>query len=126
MSTDRALTVQVSEQAGCALVAPAGTIDFRTRALLSDRLRRAIDETGLAVIVDMSAVELCDSGGLDALVRAHRRADARGTTMVIVGLPRHVERLFSLAGPRHALYRKPDLRTALHWLETGVGEPAAS
>ncbi|MEU6038414.1 STAS domain-containing protein [Actinomadura sp. NPDC047616] len=126
MSTDPALTIEVTEQAGYSLVVPAGSIDFHTHPAMNEHLGRAIDMTSLAVIVDMTGVEFCDSSGLNVFARARRRADARGVTVVIVGMPSRVERVFSLTGLDQAFYHQPDLRTALHWLETGTSEPSAS
>ncbi|GAA4151003.1 STAS domain-containing protein [Actinomadura keratinilytica] len=126
MSTDPELTVEITEQGGYSLVVPAGSIDFHTHPALDEHLARAIDPTGLAVIADMSGVTFCDSSGLAVFARARRRADARGVTMVIVGMPGRVERVFSVTGLDRAFCRRPGLRTAPHWLETGAGVPSAS
>lgn len=126
MSTDSALTVEVSELSGYALVTAAGSIDFTTNALLHEELGRALALTRLAVIVDLTEVHFCDSSGLNVLAMARRKASARGITVVAAGLQSRVERVFAVTGLDQALYPQPDLQTAINWLETGSRNPGAS
>jgi anti-sigma B factor antagonist len=119
MSTDQALTMRVSEQAGYAVVVAAGSIDAITRDLLDEQLDRALELTRLAVIVDLSEVGFCDSTGLDTFVQARRKATARGVTMVIVGLRNRVEYVFTITQLEEAFFAQPDLETAIRWLENG-------
>jgi anti-sigma B factor antagonist len=111
---------------GYALVTAAGSIDFSTHALLDEHLDQALQLTRIAVIVDMTEVNFCDSSGLNAFARARRQAIARGITIVAVGLHDRVELVFGITGLDQAFYPQPDLETALRWLETGTSSPGAS
>jgi anti-sigma B factor antagonist len=62
---------------GCVLSA-VGEIDHDSCALLLAVVDEAIARGRVQLVVDLAEVTFCDSGGLSALVDAHRRADARG------------------------------------------------
>jgi anti-sigma B factor antagonist len=49
-----------------------------------------------AMLVDMSAVALMDSAGLAALLNTLRRATHAGASMVLIGVPETVHRVFEL------------------------------
>lgn len=126
MSADQDLTVRVSTQAGYAVVTVIGSIDVTTRALLDEGLDEASRLTRLAVIVDLSRVEFCDSTGLNAFTQAHRRATARGITMVVAGLRKRVEHVFAVTRLEQAFHTQPDLDTAIGWLENGSNGRAST
>jgi anti-anti-sigma factor len=121
--TAPSLRVRISQVGGYAVVTAAGSIDLTTRALLEDHLDRAIQQTRLAVIVDLSEVEFCDSIGLNTFTRARRKATARGMVMVVVGLHNRVEYTFAVTRLDQAFYPQPDLQAALEWLENGSAKP---
>jgi anti-sigma B factor antagonist len=114
------LTVRVSELNGYAVVTAAGSIDSTTRAVLDEELNRALDMTHLAVVVDLSGVDLCDSTGLNALIQARRKGRARGIIVVTAGVRDRVEYVFSVTMLEEAFYSQPDLETAVRWLEDGT------
>jgi anti-sigma B factor antagonist len=126
MSAENGLTVQVTKLAVYALVTAIGPIDFGTHRLMSERLREALDMTRVAVIVDLSGVDFCDSSGLNALARGASQARARGLTLVAVGLKGRVARLFEVTHLDRALFAHPTLETAVRWLEDGSSSPGAS
>ncbi|HEU5157367.1 MAG TPA: anti-sigma factor antagonist [Streptosporangiaceae bacterium] len=119
MSTDPALSVRVSELAGYAVVTAAGSIDFTTRATLEEHLEQALELTRLAVIVDLTDVEFCDSTGLNTFARIRRQATARGVVVVTAGLRDRVKDVFTMTRLTQAFYAQPDLETAIRWLENG-------
>jgi anti-sigma B factor antagonist len=119
MRTEPTLTVQVSQLAGYAVVTVAGSIDFATHALLEDHLDQALRLTRVAVIVDLTAVEFCDSTGLNTFARVRRQATARGIVMVTAGLRDRVKDVFTMTRLAQAFYAQPDLETAVRWLENG-------
>jgi|SRR5215831_8686494 len=79
------MDVTASETA--AVVPVAGNLDIATVPGLEDTVAEAL-ATASGVVLDLSAVDLCDSTGLGALVRLHRRARAGGKTFVLRD-PRH-------------------------------------
>ncbi|MBO2452146.1 STAS domain-containing protein [Actinomadura barringtoniae] len=126
MSVQDGLTVQVTKLAVYALVTAVGSIDFGSHRTMSDRLHDALDMTRVAVIVDLSGVDFCDSSGLNSLARGASQARARGLTLVAVGLQGRVERLFAVTHLDRALFAHPTLEDAVRWLEDGSQNPGVS
>jgi anti-sigma B factor antagonist len=119
MSADQALTVRVSQREGYAVVTVTGSIDVTTHDRLAEQLERALHLTQLAVIVDLSEVDFCDSTGLNTFTQAHRKVTARGITMVTAGLQDRVEYVFAVTRLKQAFHAQPDLDSAVRWLENG-------
>jgi anti-anti-sigma factor len=117
---DPTLTVRVSKLASYAVVSAAGSIDFTTRELLEEHLAQALQLTKLAVIVDLTEVEFCDSTGLNTFARVRRQANANGIVVVTAGLRDRVEEAFTMTRLAQAFYAQPDLETAVRWLENGT------
>lgn len=116
---DDGLSVRVSPLLAYALATLEGSIDFGTHALLEARLTESLALTKAALIVDMAEVEFCDSSGLNSFVRIIREARQRGVTLVVVGMRGRVANVFNVTRIAQELYLKPDLETAIRWLETG-------
>ena len=95
-----------------AIVALAGEIDLYTAPRLQSELAAALASGDPArLVVDMSAVEFCDSTGMNVLLAAHRRATGQGGSL-------------ELAGPRPAV-RKILQVTGLETVFTVHEDPAA-
>jgi anti-sigma B factor antagonist len=120
MSAEETLTVRVTKREGYAVVTVSGSIDVTTNDLLREQLDRALELTRLAVIVDLSEVDFCDSTGLNTFTQAHRKVTARGITMVTAGLQDRVEYVFAVTRLKQAFHAQPDLDTAVRWLENGT------
>jgi anti-anti-sigma factor len=120
MRTEPALTVQVSQLAGYAVVTAAGTIDFTTREVLEEHLDQALGLTRVAVIVDLTEVDFCDSTGLNTFARIRRQATALGIVVITAGLRDRVKDAFTMTRLAQAFYAQPDLETAVRWLENGT------
>jgi anti-sigma B factor antagonist len=80
----------------------------------------------VALIVDMSAVDFCDSSGLNVFAQTIRKARSRGVALVVVGLRDRVARVFNVTQIDQAMHALPDLETAVRWLETGSAGTDAS
>ncbi|MEU3693204.1 STAS domain-containing protein [Streptomyces narbonensis] len=80
----------------------AGELDRDTVA----PLRQAVEERlGVGrIVVDCSALDFCDSSGLNALLRARLRATEAGGRLELAGLRRPVDRMFEITGAR-AVFR---------------------
>jgi anti-anti-sigma factor len=76
--------------------------------------------TKLAVIVDLTEVEFCDSTGLNTFARVRRHATANGIVVVTAGLRDRVKEAFTMTRLAQAFYAQPDLETAVRWLENGT------
>lgn len=106
------LKVSSRSQGDHTVLALAGEIDLYTAPRLQSELTRALSAADAAqIVVDMSAVEFCDSTGMNVLLAALRRARERGGDLV-------------LAGPRPAV-RKILQVTGLESVFTVLDDPAA-
>lgn len=76
----------------------AGEIDIATCARFREALRAALAEGPDSVVVDMSAVEWLDSTGLGALVGALKKAQDRGGTVQVAGVPGRIAKQFQVTG----------------------------
>lgn len=124
MGAEPALTVRISELAGYAVATVAGSIDATSSALLDEHLDRALALTGMAVIVDLTEVDFCDSTGLHTFVQARRKAAARGVIVVLAGLRNRVQHVFTITQLERAFFCQPDLDAAVRWLNDGSNDRA--
>jgi len=105
------LKVSTRFQGDRAIVTLAGEIDLYTAPRLQSELAAALAGGDPArLVVDMSAVEFCDSTGMNVLLAAHRRANEQGGSL-------------ELAGPRPAV-RKILQVTGLETVFTVLEDPA--
>ena len=106
------LKVSTRSQGDSVIVALAGEIDLYTAPRLQSELAAALASGEPArLVVDMSAVEFCDSTGMNVLLAAHRRATEQGGSL-------------ELGGPRPAV-RKILQVTGLETVFTVLEDPAA-
>jgi anti-sigma B factor antagonist len=107
------LKVSTQLQGDRAIVALIGEIDLYTAPRLQSELAAALASGDPArLVVDMSAVEFCDSTGMNVLLAAHRRATEQGGSL-------------ELAGPRPAV-RKILQVTGLETVFTVIEDPATA
>ncbi|GAA2440153.1 STAS domain-containing protein [Streptomyces glaucus] len=99
--TEKERTLDIAQRpdpAGPIVLRLDGELDYHT----VPRLKQALDDIpfaqGSGVIFDLSGLEYCDSSGLTALIAAHHRADAAGSTVSIAGLRPHLARVFGITG----------------------------
>jgi anti-sigma B factor antagonist len=77
-------------------VVAEGDIDLAGGPLLDTAILRL--ENSSPVVIDLAAVEFIDSSGLRSLLAASRRAQGRGTTVVLRSPSAGVLRLLSITG----------------------------
>jgi anti-anti-sigma factor len=110
------LTVSRDDEGGIAIVRAAGELDLATAPQLARAISVAADARRPRVLVDLSALEFCDSAGQRALLGAAREVEARAGRLVVAVEPGGtVERLLELAGLTEFLRVRPpgDARAAL-------------
>jgi anti-sigma B factor antagonist len=74
----------------------------------------------------MSQTQFCDSAGLNVLVRAHRRAQARGSAVLLVISGDAVLRIFAVTGIDQLIPNFASLEEAMRFLRrTGDSAGAA-
>ena len=77
--TDQILTVTV--QAGpptVTVLVAVGELDHDSRRILHRRAGEVLDTGGIRLVIDLTGVTFCDSGGLSLFVELQRRAEAAG------------------------------------------------
>jgi anti-sigma B factor antagonist len=83
---------------GVPVVAAPDEIDVANAARLRAALLEAAARGNGTLVVDMSQTQFCDSAGLHVLVRAHQRAGADGTQVLLVISAAPVLRIFAVTG----------------------------
>ncbi|MFB7516458.1 STAS domain-containing protein [Streptomyces sp. NPDC056144] len=95
------------------LLVPAGELDHHTAELLRTPLEAALDAGRSRLVVDCSALDFCDSTGLNVLLGARLRADAAGGGVHLVGMRPAVARVFRITGADAVFTLHDTLGTAL-------------
>ncbi|MFG2329306.1 STAS domain-containing protein [Streptomyces sp. NPDC048604] len=88
-----ARTLGVSE-----IVKPVGELDHHTADLLRTPLDDALGQGRSRLVVDCSALDFCDSTGLNVLLGARLKAEAAGGGVHLSGMRPAVSRVFEITG----------------------------
>jgi anti-sigma B factor antagonist len=83
---------------GVAVVVAPEEIDISNVGVLRSALQDADADGSRGLVVDMSRTQFCDSSGLNVLVRAHQRAQTRGSQLRLVMTGASVMRIFVVTG----------------------------
>jgi anti-anti-sigma factor len=71
------LTVTARQPAeGVTVLSAAGEIDHDSRQILADATERALRQGGNRLVIDLTKVAFCDSGGLSLFVSLHKQTTA--------------------------------------------------
>ena len=79
----------------------SGDIDLFTTAQLRQRLLNTLPRSTALLVLDMSQVTFCSTGGLGVLLGVQNRAKALGITVALTGLRPPMTRLLLLSGLNH-------------------------
>ncbi|MFJ9775400.1 STAS domain-containing protein [Kitasatospora sp. NPDC101157] len=84
---------------GCVL-AVRGELDIDSCVQVYEAMDVVLAATPLPqiVVVDCSTLRFCDSSGLNALLRMHRRLASHGSVLRMAAVPGSVRRVFTLTG----------------------------
>jgi len=84
---------------GTVVLGVSGELDGSTSAELRRSLLDLIDDQGhLKVDLDLSGLEFIDSSGIQVLVDAHRRLEAKGGLLTLRSPSSHTCRVFEICG----------------------------
>jgi anti-sigma B factor antagonist len=98
------LKVERETDGAIEVVRASGELDLATAPRLCRAITGAADGRRPRVLVDLSAVEFCDSAGLRALLGAAKEIEVRAGRMVVAVEPGGmVDRLLQLVGVREFL-----------------------
>ncbi len=96
-----------------AIVALPAEVDISNAGRLGDQLLRVISEGAADVVADMSATTFCDSSGVHALIKAHKRAGSQGGKLHVAAGSPAVLRVFDLLGVGKVIGIYPTVAAAL-------------
>lgn len=117
--TEVELTTSVeTHPTGTRVLAVAGELDHHT----APRLRATLDEIDFGsrapVVIDMSAVDYCDSTGITVLVTAYNRTRQAGAPLALAGLSEDLSRIFGIVGLRQLFSCYPTADAAVDDLKS--------
>ena len=96
-----------------AVIAAAGEIDLTNAGSLRDALLTALNAGASGLIVDLTAATFLDSAGVNALVRASRRARATGATLRLAVAAPALLRVLNLVGVDQLIEVHPSVAEAV-------------
>jgi len=71
-----------------------------------------------ALVVDLSAVQLCDSQGLSALLLANRQMKDNEGFVILVGTQDNVRQMFRISQIEYLFEFQPTVNDAIAWLQS--------
>ncbi|MER6948408.1 STAS domain-containing protein [Nonomuraea sp. NPDC005983] len=92
------LKVSTRSHAGHALVAIAGEIDLYTAPHLQAEFTRLLQDGPSRVVIDMSAVDFCDSTGMNVLLSALKRIKEQGGVLDMAAPRPAVRKILQVTG----------------------------
>ena len=96
-----------------AVVMMPAEIDVANARAILDKLLSVLDREPVTLIVDMSVTTFCDSAGVNAVLRAYKRASAAGAELRLVMPAPAVRRVFTVTGLDRLIDTYPSLAASL-------------
>lgn len=90
----------------------AGDLDFEFAPVLRERVEQLVLAPGQCLVIDLSALEFCDSSGITALLAARRHAQAAGADVALAAVPAKTLRTLTIVGLDRVFTIHPDSDTA--------------
>jgi anti-sigma B factor antagonist len=94
-------------------MATPAEIDVANAGRIHDQLLTVLAREPVTVIVDMTATVFCDSAGMNAVLRAYKRAIVQGAELRLVIPARAVRRVFTITGLDRLVDIYPSLAASL-------------
>ena len=93
------LKVSTRSQGSITIMSLGGEIDLYTAPRLHGELVSVLSgDSPVQVVVDLSAVEFCDSTGMNVLLAAHRRAREQGGDLELAAPPPAIRKILHVTG----------------------------
>jgi anti-sigma B factor antagonist len=103
-----------------AIVRLPAEVDITIADDLREALLSVLNQSAVALVVDMTLTTFCDSAGITALTRAARRATASSAKIRLAATALPVLRVFSLVGIDRVIDVYPSAAAALASLPSGM------
>ena len=100
-------------------------IDIANADQVRDELLSLLNRGAATLVVDMGGTTFCDSAGVNALVRAHKRATANGSDIRLVVSAPAVQRVLDITGVDHLMDIYPSVAASLVGADHGPDEKAS-
>ena len=88
-------------------------VDTHNAAELKDRILKALEEGGHALVIDLGQVQFIDSSGLGALVSGFTNANLRASDFAPAGIQPWVKSMFELTRLHRVFQIYPRLQEAM-------------
>jgi len=88
-------------------------VDAYNSAELKDRILRALEDDGQALVIDLSQVQFIDSSGLGALLSGYKNANLRASSFALAGVQPGVKSMFDLTRLHRVFEIYPSLEEAM-------------
>lgn len=75
-----------------------GELDMATAPELFQRIEDLVEADHCRILLELAALDFCDSAGLNAFIRGDRRCTANGGWLRLTSAHGHVARVISLSG----------------------------
>ncbi|MEU6546860.1 STAS domain-containing protein [Streptomyces sp. NPDC046859] len=108
-----ALKISTRDAANGPVLAIAGDLDYVSAGEFRELLPTITVRPGQRLVVDLGALEFCDSSGITALIAAHHHARSAGGELVLAAVPANTLRILSIVGLDQILTIHPDSETAI-------------
>jgi anti-sigma B factor antagonist len=105
-----------------AVVTLPAEIDIANADQVREDLLATLNRGAATLVVDMGGTTFCDSAGVNALVRAFKRASANSTQMRLVVSTPGVQRVLSITGVGHLIGTYPTVAASLAGLDGPPGQ----
>ncbi|MFE5190601.1 STAS domain-containing protein [Streptomyces sp. NPDC056628] len=108
-----ALKISIRDAVNGPVLEIAGDLDYVSAGELRELLPTITVRPGQRLVVDLGALEFCDSSGITALIAAHHHAQSSGGELVLTAVPANTLRILSIVGLDQILTIHPDSETAI-------------
>lgn len=105
-----------TRDSGIVLIEVNGRLDHSQTATLETHIDTALEQAAPHIIVDLSATDYINSGGLRTLVSGWRRAKEKEGKLLLCGLNERLQQIFSMVGFDKVFTIYDDISTAAQTL----------
>ncbi|MET9434986.1 STAS domain-containing protein [Streptomyces sp. NPDC006551] len=89
-----------------------GTLDYESAPRLRDQVRAADLTPGSLLVLDLAALDFCDSSGINTFLTARNTATAAGASIALAAVPPPVARVIGIVGLDQIFAIHPDSDSA--------------
>ncbi|WP_329043015.1 STAS domain-containing protein [Streptomyces sp. NBC_00178] len=94
----RPLTITARDAATGPVLEITGDLDHETAPELRQAVHKLTLTTGQLLVLDLAALEFCDSSGISALLTARNLANEHGAGIALASVPANTARILRIVG----------------------------